>query len=226
MLNVSVSNTELGSLRSASISKFRFICLYITSDLVPSLLELMGGKHETSTSIESIARRLINFVTQFDEVLVMSKRDLDLLETLWTGDSHSSSEDHREEFFVTIEASWYFNTSWDIIREISCLAISRPTFAVLQDTANFRTKHKGIDKLERSVRICHEKAIRDLVRCLMSASPWQVLLCAISCTLVTIYPFPLRKRHDVARALEALGLGYIRESRLQHLIQKVLSRRM
>lgn len=226
ILNIPVPNTELGSFRSASISNFRFVCLYITSDLVPSLLELMGGKYETSTNIESVARRLINFVTQFDEVLVMSGRDLDLLEMLWTGVWHSSSEDYSEEFFVIMETSWYFNPSWDINREISCLAISRAAFDVLKNTANFRVKHKGIDKLERSERKCHEKAIRDLVECLTSASPWQVLLAAISCTLVTIYPFPLRKRHDLTPALEALGFGYIRESRLQPLIQRILSRKM
>lgn len=226
MLNTPIPNTELGSLRSASISNFRFVCLYITSELVPSLCELMGGKNETNTNIESVARRLINFVTQFDEVLVMSGRDLELLETLWTGVSHSSPEVHPEEFFVIMETSWYFSTSWDINREISCLAISRTAFDVLKATANFRVKHKGIDKLERSERICHAKGIRDLVECLTSASPWQVLLATISSTLATIYPFPLRKRHDLTPALEALGLGYIREARVQPFIQRILCREM
>ncbi|CAI7636422.1 unnamed protein product [Penicillium glandicola] len=226
MLNAPIPNTELGSLRSAFISNFRFVCLYITSDLVPSLLELIGGKSGTKANIESVARRLINFVTQFDEVLVMSGRDLDLLEMLWTGVSHSSTEASPEEFFVIMEASWYFSTSWDIKREISCLAISRTAFEVLKKIANFRVKHKGIDKLARSERICHEKAIRDLVDCLTSASSWQVLLAAVSCTLVTIYPFPLRKRHDFAPALEALGFGYIREARVQPFIQQILCRKM
>ncbi|KAJ5417461.1 uncharacterized protein N7487_001011 [Penicillium crustosum] len=226
MLNTPIPNTELGSLRSAFISNFRFVCLYITSDLVPSLLEMIGGKYETRANIESVARQLINFVTQFDEVLVMSGRDLELLEMLWTGVSHSSPEAYPEEFFVIMETSWYFSTSWDIKREISCLAISRTAFDILKKTANFRVKHKGIDKLERSERICHEKAIRDLVDCLTSASPWQVLLAAISCTLVTIYPFPLRKRHDFTPALEALGFGYIREARVQPFIQRILCRKM
>lgn len=226
MLNAPIPNTELGSLRSSFISNFRFVCLYITSDLVPSLLEMIGGKYETRANIESVARRLINFVTQFDEVLVMSGRNLELLEMLWTGVSHSSPEVYPEEFFVIMETSWYFSTSWDIKREISCLAISRTAFDVLKKTANFRVKHKGIDKLERSERICHEKAIRDLVDCLTSASSWQVLLAAISCTLVTIYPFPLRKRHDFTPALEALGFGYIREARVQPFIQKILCRKM
>ncbi|KAJ5189060.1 hypothetical protein N7491_005384 [Penicillium cf. griseofulvum] len=226
MLNAPIPNTELGSLRSAFISNFSFVCLYITSDLVPSLLEMIGGKYETKASIESVARRLINFVTQFDEVLVMSGRDLELLEMLWTGVSHSSPEASPEEFFVIMETSWYFSTSWDIKREISCLAISRTAFDVLKKSANFRVKHKGIDKLDRSERICHEKAIRDLVDCLTSASSWQVLLAAISCTLVAIYPFPLRKRHDFTPALEALGFGYIREARVQPFIQRILRRHM
>jgi hypothetical protein len=145
----------------------------------------------------------------------MSGRDVDLLETLWTGVSHSSPEAHPEEFYVIMETSWYFSTSWDINREISCLAISRTAFDVLKNTANFRVKHKSIDKLERSERIYHAKAIRDLVQCLTSASLWQVLLAAISYTLVTTYPFPLCKTHDFTPALEALGFGYIREARVQ-----------
>jgi hypothetical protein len=61
MLNVRTLNTELGSLRSASISSFRFVYLYITSELALCLLELMGGKNQTSANIESLSRRLINF---------------------------------------------------------------------------------------------------------------------------------------------------------------------
>ncbi|KAJ5274021.1 hypothetical protein N7478_009146 [Penicillium angulare] len=209
ILNTTISNTRLGSVRSAMISHFNFDCLYITSDLIPSLFELIGGKHQSKDRIESAARSFVNFFTQIDETLVMSGKSLELFESLWTGSSRSSLEAYPEELFVTMEASWYFNTSWDIKRKISCLAISRTAFDMLTKAANFLVKHRGVQNLENTERICHEDKIRLLVQCLASGPPWQVLLATISSTLLTLYPFPLRERHDFTPPLEAIGFGYI-----------------
>lgn len=226
MLNTAIPNTRLGSFRSAMISHFQFECLYITSDLIPSLFEMIGGIDRSKGRIESAARSFVNFVTQFDETLVMTWKNLELFELLWTGSSRSSLKGYKEEFFVTMEVSWFFNTSWDIKRKVSCLAISRTAFDALTKTANFRVKHRGVQNLKNTERICHEDKIRDLVRCLASGSPWQVLLAAISSTLLTLYPFPLRKRNDFTPPLETIGFGYIREARVDPFIQKILRRKM
>ncbi|KAJ6020763.1 hypothetical protein N7540_006267 [Penicillium herquei] len=226
LLNVSIPNATLGTVRSAQISNFRFECLYITDDSIPSFFELIEGRNKSKSHIESTARTFINFVTQFDEILVISGQNLDLLESLWTGVDRSNPEIRLGEFFVLIEVNWYFNFSWDIQREMSCLAVSRTAFSALKKAANFRVKHKGIENIEKSKRVCDEQILRDCVECLASGSPWQVLLAAISSTLVTVYPFPPRKRSDFIPAVKALRFGHIEESRVSAFIRKFLLRKM
>lgn len=150
---------------------------------------------------------------QFDEVIVMSGADLELLEQLWTGTARSYPEEW-EDFYVVLECSWYFTRSWQITRQLSCFAISKSAFDTMKTHARFSVRCKVIENLHQRERRCPRQVLQHCVECLRAGSPWQVLLAAISSTLVTIYPLPVRCREDFAPPVNVLGLGYAPSDRV------------
>jgi hypothetical protein len=227
LLDIQIPNTTLGSLRSASKIDRRFTCLYLTDDLLPSFLQVIAGPRDSKDNTEKAARQIINFVSQFDDVLVMAKRDLNMIESLWTGKEIASDPDAvPEEIYIVMEASWYFNPSWQLTKEISCLAITKSAFNTLQTYAKFKVRHKGIESLSQCERRCTGGVIRQCIECLRSGSPWQTLLSAISCTVVTIYPLPTRRRDDFIPPVDVLGFGYVKYSQLRTFVTKFLKRNL
>ncbi|GCB27320.1 hypothetical protein AAWM_10205 [Aspergillus awamori] len=224
LLGVQIPNTKLGSIRSASVVDSRFACFYLTQRLIPSFLEIIGGRYENKNNTFKAARHIINFITQFDEVLVMSGEDLELLEQLWTGTARSYTEDWEDEFYVVLECGWYFTRSWQMTRQLSCFAISKSAFDTMKTHASFSVRRKVIENLHQRERRCPRQVLQQCVECLRAGSSWQVLLAAISSTLVTIYPLPVRRREDFTPPVDVLGLGYVRKDRVKTFILKYLKR--
>ncbi|KAF7179454.1 hypothetical protein CNMCM7691_008387 [Aspergillus felis] len=226
LLDFRIPNSKLGTVRSASLIDFRFDCFYLTQRLIPSFLQVIGGRRHNPRNTEKAARHIINFIAQFDEVLVMSGADLELLEKLWTGTDRSDPEALEEDFYVIMECSWYFTHTWQITRQLSCFAISKAAFDTMKTYARFSVLRKSIENLHQRERRCSQKVLRRCVECLRAGSPWQVLLAAISSTLVTIYPLPVRRREDFAPPVDVLGFGYAREDRVRTFILKYLKRNL
>lgn len=204
-LDIQIPDFKYGCVKPASSAKFRFVCLYLTEKLVPSFFQVIKSLSDNESYKRQAAYHVIDFVTKFDEVLVMSKADLELFEMLWTDAAvpPGSAED-SDDFYVIMEASWYFNSSWEIIREVSCLAVTKSALKLLMtyEYANFGAE--AIECLPKRELRCTSSAIRELIDCIRSGSPWQVLLATISCTFVTIYPLSFRG----AEVVHVLGLGY------------------
>ncbi|KAL2837237.1 hypothetical protein BJY01DRAFT_237950 [Aspergillus pseudoustus] len=207
MLGFQIPNTKLGSIRSASVVDFRFECFYLTQRHIPSFLEIIGGRFENKTNTVKAARHVINFISQFDEVLVMSGADLELLEQLWTGTARSYPEDREEDFYIVLECSWYFTRSWQITRQLSCFALSKSAFNALKTHASFSVRRKTIENIHQRERLC----------------PRQVLQ---HCNFQHAghYPLPVRRREDFAPPVDLLGLGYARSDRVRTFILKYLQR--
>ena len=224
LLPIPIPNTSSGSVRSALLSDFRFVSLHLTEELVLSLLQLVETRSRTrrADNTTTVARRIVNFITEFDEILVLTGADLDQLEATWTGTIRLNGTSATKEFYVVIEAYSYLSPSWDIVREISCLAVSKPALDLLIWKADFVTKHSGIERLPQSQRACSWNVLNTCIECLRSGSPWQVLLSAISCTLVVFHPLPERRRSDVEPPVEVLGLAYLRPPRVKPFIQNFL----
>ncbi|KAL4904045.1 hypothetical protein BDW74DRAFT_185747 [Aspergillus multicolor] len=213
VLGLQIPNTKLGSIRSASVVDFQFTCFYLTHRHIPSFLEIIGGRRESRANIVRAARHIINFISQFDEVLVMSGADLELLEQLWTGTARSHPDEREEDFYVVLECSWYFTRSWQITRQLSCFAISKPAFDTMKTHARFSIRRKVIENLQQRERRCPRNVLQQCIECLRAGSPWQVLLAAISSTLVMIYPLPVRRREDFTPPVDMLGLDYATRDR-------------
>ena len=226
LLPIPIPNTKLGSIRSAAVITFRFFGLYITQNNVTSLLQLAAGRLQNTELSEKAARELVNFVARWDEILLLTGADLDELEYIWTGDTRSDDTaanlSSTEEFYVLLESRCFISSSWEITKEITCLSISKSAFEILMTYTNFKKRHRQAESLPDIARPCQMTALRECVECLKSGSPWQVLLCAISCLLVSLYPIPERKRADFTPTVNHLGFGYRRFSRVKPFIQKFL----
>ncbi|KAL4993507.1 hypothetical protein BDV10DRAFT_189895 [Aspergillus recurvatus] len=223
VLEFQLPNTKLGSVRSASLVDSRFDCFYLTQRHIPSFLQVVGGRQNNQTNTEKAARHIINFIIQFDEVLVMSGAGLELVERLWTGTTRSNPE-REEDFYVVMECTWYLTHSWQITRQLSCFAISKAAFETMKTYAQFAVRRKNIENLHQRERRCSQKVLRQCVECLRAGSPWQVFLAAVSSTLVTIYPLPARRREDFTPPVDVLGLGYACGDRVRAFILKYLKR--
>ncbi|KAL2817961.1 hypothetical protein BDW59DRAFT_152285 [Aspergillus cavernicola] len=223
VLGSQIPNTKLGSVRSASLVDSRFDCFYLTQRHIPSFLQVVGGRQDNKSNTEKAARHIINFIIQFDEVLVLSGADLEVLESLWTSTTRPNPE-REEDFYVVMECSWYLTHSWQITRQLSCFAISKAAFETMKTYARFSMHHKDIENMHQRERRCPQRVLRQCVECLRAGSPWQVLLAAISSTLVTIYPLAARRREDFAPPVDVLGLGYAYDDRVRTFILKYLKR--
>lgn len=226
LLPHTIPNTKFGSVRSASMVHHRFASLHITEQNVITLLKLAGGPEHREERSTKEARELVNYITRWDDVLVLNGADLDELESQWTGvtrqDQNAPDISQTAEFYVFLEYRCFLNSSWDIIKEITCLATTKPAFQTLTLYANFQVRHRGLERLSDTLRPCGSNVFYDCIDCLRCGSPWQTLLAAITATLISLYPLPTRKRTDFTPPADALGFGYIRHSRLKPFIQKFM----
>ena len=217
-------NTKLGTLRSASIVQSRVVGLYLNEESARSLMDLAGTSNQKSNTSQSEARMLINFVTQWNELIVLTERDLARLEESWTGkhpaESKISASGQDATIYTMLKFASYMSLSWEIVREITYLAISKAAFDVLVEYAVYSKKHRGIRALSEIVRPCDDFVLDDAVTCLRSGTPSQILLAAVTCSSFALYSLPERQRPDYTPPTEDLGFGCVRHSRLRAVISK------
>ncbi|KAL2812922.1 hypothetical protein BDW59DRAFT_155054 [Aspergillus cavernicola] len=217
----------MGAMRLVTDVRYVFSCCYLTEQTVPVFIEDKTKRHRNKQKAsEQAARQIIKFILQFDEVLLLKSADVGKLEKAWTSFnradsvrpmSESSGEDN--EFFVMLEVANYLSCEWEIVREMSCLAISQGGFQALASYANFaRSVNKPFQLLAK--RYCSWPVLRRCVLCLQSGSPWQIMLSAISSILMTLYPLPA---HDgnYPPAATNLAFAYIHMPRLKPFLSKL-----
>ena len=227
VLQTPIPNTALGSLRSASIFDSRIFGLRITEENVKSILRLAGGMTRSEDKSQTIARNIINFLTRWDELLSVSGEDLDNLESTWTGCTNehdgASTTCRTATFYVLLEFATFMThvDGWNVIKEITYLAVSKPALDVLVSKASFQKPPPGMSSIPDKARTCNAAVWRATLECLRLGSPWQHLSDAISCILVSLYSLPRRARADYCPPTAALGFGYISKSRLRERIEKI-----
>ncbi|PQE30536.1 1,4-alpha-glucan branching enzyme protein [Rutstroemia sp. NJR-2017a WRK4] len=216
LLGISIPNTKLGTLRSASLAESRIEGLFITEQNVAKLLQLAGA--------EDSARQLINFLAKWNELLVLTGDALDELEETWIGRSRfatgPSAPSTSSQFYVLMEVKTFINISWTIVRQLTYIAVSKEAFEIIFTHANFKLKNDGPQLVTSAARFCSKKVLVDTLRCLLSGSPSQVFATATTCVFSSLYALPEKKRSDYAAPIETLAFGTIRRSRLHDFIQK------
>lgn len=77
--------------------------------------------------------------------------DLTSLEEIWTGEMRvedEASESSRTcSFYALMEFTTFLNGSWDMVREITYLAISKLAFDILVTYANFKRTRDRIERV-------------------------------------------------------------------------------
>ena len=189
-------NTKLGTLRCAYVVQSRVVGLYLSEESARFLLKLADGPKEKSDASRSEARSLINFVTQWNDLIVLTEADLASLEESWAGKSQPECEmsaSHQDTVVYTLfEFATYIKPSWEIVREIIYVAISEAAFALLVRHAAYSKKHYGIQALPEIVRPCDSHVLNDAATCLRSGCPSQILLAAVTCQSFALYSLPER----------------------------------
>jgi hypothetical protein len=97
------------------------------------------------------------------------------------------------EFYTVIEMRIFMDSSWNLIREMTYLALASEAFDVLVEHANFKLKHPGIQAIRAAGRPCGSRTFIEAMNCLQSGSPSQLVAAAISCTSFALYSIPERK---------------------------------
>lgn len=218
-------NTTFGTVRSGCTARFQIAGLRITEDNVGSLLRVDTRTHG-GLDYNACARKLINELTSWNDVLVVIGADLDYLERHWIGDERTCHDPFSEgpgtEYYLSLQYRCFMNDCWEIIRECSYIAISPGALDTLKARAAFRKMHKGIEAFPSKLRQCHGALFRDAIDCLRCGSMWQVLQLAIRSTLLSLTPEPARKRADTVPPVEYLGFSYTRSRHAGPFVDEII----
>lgn len=213
-----IPNTTLGSLRSASSICSRLVGVCIGIFNVHNWIEQAATYPGDISSPSKEARKLVSFLTRFDEVLVLSGKDVKSMEMIWSGKSEFEDETSglfsETKFYFLAEFSVYMDRSWNIVRQMTYLAISQDAFQILVECASYRNTQSRIENLPQVTRFCGTEAFAETIECLQAGSTDQIFMKALACTSVSLYSMPERKRLDYTPETETLGLGTIRRPRV------------
>jgi hypothetical protein len=223
-LPIQIPNTKLGILRSASLVNSQVVGLYITEHNVRTFLELAAGASQNTSRSEKAAREVVSFLTRWEELIVLDGDDIDKIDMTWTKKprviDETSISSSMEKFYFLAEFATFVDTSWNIVRQLTYLAVSKAAFEILVRYADYKIKHPGIGEISQLGRPCSPEVLIDSLNCLKSSSIDQVFMMALSCILVSLYSIPERNRLDYVPQTEAFGFGKLRRPRLHKFVQK------
>jgi hypothetical protein len=78
----------------------------------------------------------------------------------------------------------------------------------------------GIQSISQISRPCSEHVFSESISCLRSGSPSQLFVAAASCTSLSLYSRPERKRADYTPETEVLGFRHLGRPRLPKFVEK------
>jgi hypothetical protein len=224
LLPIQIPNTKLGTLRSASLVNSRVVGLYIAEHNVRTFLELAAGTPQNTSHSEKAAREVVSFLTRWEELIVLNGDDIDKIDMTWTGKPRITDEtsisSSSEKFYFLAEFATFMDTSWNIVRQLTYLAVSKAAFEILVRYADYKIKHPGIGAISQLGRPCSPEAFIESLNCLQSGSIDQAFMTALSCISVSLYSMPERKRLDYVPQTEILGFGALGRPRLPKFVQK------
>ncbi|KAF2177247.1 hypothetical protein K469DRAFT_809553 [Zopfia rhizophila CBS 207.26] len=122
--------------------------------------------------------------------LCLTGSQLQALEESWIGGVEPTSDvpalPPDERFYCLISFECFLTTSWEVVEQITYLAITRPVADLLTRYASYK-RGASIPFFPDSWWIaCADTALQECINCLSSASSSQLLLAAISAKSVTI----------------------------------------
>ena len=224
VLPTSIPDTELGSLRSACVVDYRISGVRMNKRNTKAMLRLAEGTKGSKSKSQDAARKALNLMARWDEVISLSEDDLNYLEVAWT---NATSETNRSPsvlptttFYVLIEfATFMKDEDWTIAKEISYFAISKSALSILMEAAAYKRRNSAVESIRHNIRPCSRKVWRQTVQCLRRGSSRQNFIAAVSCVLISLCPLPKREGEGQVPPVEALGFEYVADSQLRSTIE-------
>jgi hypothetical protein len=205
--------------------KIAGLCLWEAN--VPHFFHVVNGGLKETNKGQTTARDIINTFSleqrqtpnrkhgaKHDEIhkrnlkertLCLTGSELQVLEESWMGETQQADDfpaiPPNECFFCFVSFECYLTSSWEIVKQITYLAITKPALDMVGQYARYRrlapTLPAFLGSWERNVG---DKALQDCIYCLSFASPGQGLLAAIHAKSLTICCRP--------RAMNAMTLEH------------------
>lgn len=218
---VSVFNLERGSLQSASYFKSKLFGLRLTEDNVQHLLGFSKGVYGDSEECEKLADRILNLLLGPDDCIAMQETDLDFFENSWAFDmgtlmeakARASTSPNPTIFYVVADFSTFMTNTWDIKKEISYIAVSKPALDALTSVGRYAMSDMRSDRIVQRAGLCSHMVLRDTIECLRLGSPWQNFCDATSCKRVSLCYLPARTG-DNYNTPAPKAVGFVRTSQL------------
>lgn len=207
-----IPTSSYGVIRQVKNVIFRCSGLRITDGNIEDLLPCGLGDQ----SIGACARELLHQLTRWEDIIVIDAADLGNLEKMWSGADTSSFHKYNKptefEFCVKFQYRCYIDLNWNIIRELSYLAVSPAALLVLVRLGSSQRKVRGLHSLSERLRRCSGTVLRETFDCIRSGSSWQVLRAALSSTAFYLQPgFATHEPSD--RRVAFFSLGYVRSTK-------------
>lgn len=216
------------SLRSPTAISTRMVGLHLTEANTTSMLQWADANDYNNQTTLAACRILVNFVSQWDEIMLLSNGDLLDIESWWTGSSSPVTESSKgqsasldtADTYALFEYAMYIDEYWRIVREITYLAISKTAFEILIEHAAFKKKHDGISSIPGSLRPCSVDVLRKAICCLKSGSVHQTFLAAVSCSCYALFLLQETVSLGQESPTPTIGLEKLPHSRLRGIIAK------
>ena len=119
-------DSEVGCLRSATYIESRVKGLFISRDNVDTLLQSVRDKERFARGVLSVLPSNKTFNMK------LTAHDLSNIHEIWTGDAGNSTiAGQLETFHTKLAFRSFFTETWDLVRELSYLAVSDGAIEVL-----------------------------------------------------------------------------------------------
>lgn len=201
-LSFKIPKTRFGSIRSANYSRQKVTGICLTDSNVKEFLQAaVTNSVGKKKGMEAVARDILKCFRseikrdpegegEFKHGIILSGSDIQALEESWIGDVTVTSDAPAlppdEEFRCLISFDCFLNSSWEIEKQIIYLAVTSQAFRDLAGFAHYsipfplQLANKGL----WAARL-NDTALQNCINCLLSASPSQSLLAALSAKSLT-----------------------------------------
>lgn len=219
--------TGLGCVRPLSTIKRQFSGLFISEDSLLGLL-ILGDGTETvgSRHREECARKLAVLLSRWMQVLVVTAADLYNAEQLWSEEEidvqNVGYEELETKYYAVFEYRYFLSASWEIIQELSYMAISHEALLQLREYAAYEKKHP-LDSFPALVKECPGSVLAEAITCLLSSSRSRIAHSAINNTTATLNPCHDSPEDDTSTTTTVLTLGYQKADHISAGIRGFLS---
>lgn len=215
---------EINAIRAASLVEYRIVGLNISEINLKSFLELIDEQQHYHEDASAAARHVLDlFKRQALSLQITATAILDI-EAFWTGHTDSNKANPSKEdpsyFYASFEFATFIDVRWNIIREMTYIAISERAYTGLVMLSGFPEGAEVVQSLSMGFYRCPSELLRTATSCLRSGSTDQTFLEAVSRSAFTLFPV-VGDKTTQPRSAAYLGLRIVRRSFLRELVSEI-----